>query len=91
MIVDFILAALVGIAAKNFTVFLALIVVARILIRIQPDLPLSSGLFKPGLLAIGTSAVVLARVSWIVLTLALWAIGIAALSSLLGGDCDCDL
>ncbi|QLQ25802.1 MAG: hypothetical protein HZT41_13865 [Dechloromonas sp.] len=91
MIVEFILAALVGIATKNFVVFVVLIVLARVLIRIRPDLPLSSGLFKPGLLAIGISTVVLARVAWVLLTLALWAIGIAALSSLLGGDCDCDL
>jgi hypothetical protein len=90
MIIDFILAVFAGIVTQSFFVFLILIVFARALF-IRPDRPFSSGLFKPGLLAIGISTVVLVRVAWVLLTLALWAIGIAALSSLVGGDCDCDL
>ncbi|MBK8891154.1 MAG: hypothetical protein IPN75_12685 [Dechloromonas sp.] len=81
MIVDVVIAVAAGFATKNAWVFLALVALAAISIRIQPDLSLSSGLLKPGLMAIGISAVVLARVAGVVLTLALWAIGIAVLSS----------
>lgn len=91
MIVDVVIAVAAGFATESIWVFLVLAALAAISIRIQPDLPLSSGLFKPGLIAIGTSAVVLARVVWALLTLAFWIIGIAALFSLLGGGCDCDL
>ncbi len=91
MIVDVIIAVAAGFATKSIWVFLALVALAAISIRIQPELPLSSGLLKPGLMAIGISAVLLAQLAWIVLTFTLWAIGIAALSSLLGGGCDCDL
>lgn len=91
MIVDVVIALVAGFATKSIWVFLALAALAAISIRIQPDLPLSSGLLKPGLMAIGISAVVLARVLCGLLTLALWIVGIAALFSLLGGGCDCDL
>lgn len=91
MIVDVIIAVVAGFATKSVWVFLALVSLAAILIRIQPDLPLSSGLLKPGLMAIGISTFVLIRVGWVLLTLCFWVIGIAALSSLLGGNCDCDV
>jgi hypothetical protein len=91
MIVDVIIAVVASFATTSVWVFLALVTLAAISIRIQPDLPLSSGLLKPGLMAIGISTVVLIRVGWVLLTLCFWVIGIAALSSLLGGDCDCDV
>ncbi len=91
MIVDVVIAVVAGIATKSIWVFLALVALAAISIRIQPNLPLSSRLLKPGLIAIGISAVVLVRVVWALLTLVAWIIGIAALFSFLGGGCDCDL
>lgn len=54
MIIDFILAALAGIVAESFIVFLILIVLAALLI--QPDRPFSSGLVKLALMALGISA-----------------------------------
>lgn len=91
MIVDVVIAVAAGFATKSIWVSLVLVALAAVSIRIQPDLPLSSGLLKPGLIVVGFSTVFLARVLWVLLTLAFWIIGIAALFSLLGGACDCDL
>ncbi|MDY0071958.1 MAG: hypothetical protein RBR77_04855 [Thauera sp.] len=54
MIIDFILAAFVGIATQSFFMFLMLIICAAVFIR--PERPFSSGLVKLALMALGISA-----------------------------------
>jgi hypothetical protein len=54
MIIDLILATVLGIAAQSFLAFVALAALGAIFWR--PDCPLSSGLLKFALVALGISA-----------------------------------
>ena len=53
MIVDLILATIIGIAAESFPVFLVFLALGAIFSR--PDRPFSSGLLKLALMALGIS------------------------------------
>ncbi len=54
MIIDFILATVLGLAAQSFFAFIVLLVLGAIFSR--PDHPFSSGLFKFALMSLGISA-----------------------------------